>query len=114
MVVLKRAVLVACGACACGQPSDAFDHAGGVDAEMTVKLADGAGLAKMLDAKRDGAVAAHRAEPCERRRMAVNHCQQGAMRGQGAEQVFDMRDGGKVATGAGALRGGPACVQPIR
>jgi len=42
---------------ACGQAVDAFHYALGIEAEMPIEVADGAGLAEMLDPNRDGAVA---------------------------------------------------------
>src|SRR5690242_3783379 len=58
---------------ACGQAFGGVDDGVGVDAVVAVEIADGAGLAEMFDAERLDAMAAHAAEPAERRRMAVEH-----------------------------------------
>src|SRR5665647_12386 len=56
-----------------GQAFRRVDDGIGVDAIVAVKVADAAGLPKVLDAERLDPVAAHAAEPAERGRMAVDH-----------------------------------------
>src|SRR5512146_1540704 len=51
-----------------------------VDAVVPIEIRQRSGLAEMLDAERAGAVAVNRAEPGERRRMAVERGDQRAMR----------------------------------
>src|SRR5690606_16112848 len=77
-------------------------------------LRDRAGLAKMLDAKRAGAVAVDGAQPAERRRMAVDDGDDAAMRGYVREQAFDMARGVDKSALASALRRRPAGVDPVR
>ena len=54
----------------------------GVDAIVTIKIGEGAGLAEMLDAEWPHAMAVDRPEPSERRRMTVEHGDEAAMRRQ--------------------------------
>src|SRR5262245_17704458 len=54
----------------------------GVYAVVPIELRNGTGLPKMLDPERSYPVAVDGAEPGERRRMAVQHRDDAAMRGQ--------------------------------
>ena len=67
----------------------------------------------MLDAERPHAMAVDRAEPGERRRMAVEHGDDAAMRRHVGQQPLDMRAGMHEAALARALRRGPAGVEPV-
>ena len=69
-----------------------IDDGVGVDAVVAVEVADGAGLAELLDAERLDPVAAHAAEPAERRRMAVDHGDDAAVARQRRQQFFDMAE----------------------
>ena len=51
----------------------------GVDAVVTIEIGNGAGLAEMLDAERPHPMTADRAEPGERRRMAIEHGDEATM-----------------------------------
>ena len=66
------------------------DDGVGVDAVVPVEVRDRAGLAEMLDPKRPDLVAIDGAEPGERRRMAVEHADNAAMRRQAGHQPFNM------------------------
>src|SRR5437899_12677849 len=86
----------------------------GVDAVVAVKVAKAAGQAKMLDAKSLDAVAAHAAEPAERRGMAVDHGHDPAIAGELRQQPFDMAETLHAAAVAPqGARGGPAGMQPV-
>ena len=52
----------------------------GVDAVVPVKLGERSGLAEVFNTKRPRAVAGDRAEPGQRRRVAVEHADDAAMR----------------------------------
>src|SRR5689334_14848512 len=52
----------------------------GVDAVVAVEIGDGAGLAKVLDAKGADAMTVNGAQPGERRGMAVEHGDKSAVR----------------------------------
>jgi hypothetical protein len=81
---------------------------------MPVEIVDGAGLAEMLDAERLDAVAAHAAEPAQRRRMAVDHGDDAAVARQWRKQFFDMAEMWRAAPFAANLaRRGPAGMQAI-
>src|SRR5437016_2862176 len=69
-----------------------IDDGVGVDAVVAVEVANAAGLAKMLDAKRLDAVAAHAAEPAQRGRVAVDHGHDAAIAGERRQQPFDMAE----------------------
>ena len=56
---------------------------------MVVEIGDRAGLAEMLYTQRPGAMSVHRAKPAERRRMAVEHRDDAAMRRHGIQQSYD-------------------------
>src|SRR5665213_2769852 len=62
-----------------------------IDAVMLVELGQRAGLAEMLDAERARAMAGDGAEPGKRRRMAVDHSDDAAMRRHIGKQTLDMR-----------------------
>src|SRR5258705_1771668 len=62
----------------------------GVHAVVAIEFADAAGLAEMLDPERLDAVAAHAAEPAERRGMAVDHGDDAAIARQRRQQLFDV------------------------
>ena len=66
------------------------DNGVGVDAIVPVEVRDRTGLAEMLDPKRTDLVAIDGAEPGERRRMAVEHADNAAMRRQAGHQPFNM------------------------
>ena len=73
-----------------------------------------AGLAEMLDAERFDPMAAHAAEPAERRRMAVDHGDDAAVARQRRQQFFDMAEMLRPAAVAAQLsRRGPARMQPV-
>src|SRR5580704_338073 len=74
----------------CREAFGGIDDGVGVDAVMAVELGDRAGLAEALDAERLDAMAAHAAEPAERRRMAVDHGHDAAIARQWREQLLDM------------------------
>src|SRR5580658_3121664 len=76
-----------------GAGGDAFgrvDDSVGVDAVVAVEVVYGAGLAEMLDAERFHPVAAHTAEPAQRRRMTIDHGDDAAVARQRRQQSFDM------------------------
>ena len=88
---------------------------------MTVEIGQVAGLAEMLDSERLHPLAAHPAEPAERRRMPVDQGDQRRVRRQIHEQPLDM---GRAALPSGlvptpvdalapALGGVPAGVQAV-
>jgi hypothetical protein len=81
---------------------------------VAVEVADGAGLAEMLHAERKGLVAGHRAEPGQRRRVAVDDRDNSAWRGSSPSSVSMWLRRLRVAAGARALCRGPAGVQPVR
>ena len=86
----------------------------GVDAVVAVEIADGAGLAELLDPQRFQPVAADAAEPAQRRRMAIDHADDAAIARQRRQQFFDMAEMRLVAPdAAGFSRGGPAGLQPV-
>ena len=84
-----------------------------IDAIVAVKVGDGPGLAEMLDAECAHAVAVDRAQPGQGRRVPVEHRHQRAMQGDHVQQALDVAAGMHKAPFAGALRRGPACIQPI-
>src|SRR5579863_10064378 len=59
--------------CAGGEAFGRIEDRVGVEAVVPIEIVDGAGLAEMLDPERLDAMAAHAAEPAQRRRMAVDH-----------------------------------------
>src|SRR3974377_334859 len=69
----------------------------GVDTIVPVKLGQRARLAEMFDAKRARTMAGDRAKPGERRRMAIEHADDAAMRRHVGEQALQMRGGGHQA-----------------
>ena len=85
----------------------------GVDAVMAVEIGDGARLTEMLDAERARAMTRHRAEPTERRRMAVDDGDEAAMRRQRLEQPFDMRTGMDEPALARPARRRPAGIEAV-
>ena len=89
------------------------DDGVGVDAVVPVELGERAGLAEMLDAERARAMAGDRAEPGQRRRVAVEHGDDAAMRRHVGEQPLDMRARMHQAALARALRRGPAGIEPV-
>src|SRR5579859_1667902 len=56
-----------------GEAFGRIDDGVRIDAVMAIEDVDRAGLAEMLDAERFHPMAAHAAEPGQRRRMAVDH-----------------------------------------
>ena len=73
--------------------SDAFgriDDGVGVHAVVAVEVIDGTGLAELFDAERLDPMAAHAAEPAERRRMSIEHSDDAAIARQRGEQLFDV------------------------
>ena len=80
---------------------------------MAIELRDRPGLAEMLDAERAHAVAAHGAEPGERRRMAVEHGDDAAMGRHLGEQPLDMAARVHQAALARAARRRPAGIEPV-
>src|SRR5882672_12259812 len=88
------------------------DDRAGVEAVMPIEIGDRSGLSEMLDAERPHAMAVHGAEPGERRRMAVEHRDDSAMARHAGEQPLDMRARMREAALAGALRRGPAGIEP--
>src|SRR5512133_2585940 len=90
-----------------------FGDALRVDAEVPVEIRNRPGLAEMLDPERAGAVTINRAKPGERRRMAVNHRHEWAMRGNIGEQALDVASRVNEPVLACALRGHPAGIEPI-
>src|SRR3984885_6476087 len=62
----------------------------GVDAVVPVEIRNRSGLAKMLDAQRPDLVAEDRAEPGQRRRVAVEHADDAAIGRQAGQEPFDM------------------------
>src|SRR5262245_28802574 len=62
----------------------------GIDAVVAIEVGDAAGLAKALDPERVDAMAAHAAEPAERRRMTVEHGDDAALARQRREQSFNV------------------------
>src|SRR5215471_14564053 len=100
--------------CARGQALGGIDDGVGVDAIVAIEVVDGAGLAEMFDAERLDAMAAHAAEPAERRRMAVDHGDDAAVAGQWREQLLDMAQMLHAAAVAPELaRRGPPRMQPV-
>ena len=104
--------------CRTGAPAvDAFrriDDGVGVDAVVAIEVVDGAGLAEMLDAERFQAMAAHAAEPGQRRRVSVDHGHEAAIARQRREQLFDMgqmRHAAAIAAQASCRA--PTRMQPI-
>src|SRR3974377_225216 len=85
----------------------------GVDTIVPVKLGQRARLAEMFDAKRARTMAGDRAKPGERRRMAIEHADDAAMRRHVGEQALNMRAGVHEAALACPLRGGPAGIEPV-
>ena len=101
-----------------GAGGDAFgrvDDSVGVDAVVAVEVVYGAGLAEMLDAERFHPVAAHTAEPTQRRRMAVDHGDDAAVARQRRQQFFDMAQMlHAAAVAAQRPRRGPPRMQPVQ
>src|SRR5262249_54149287 len=85
----------------------------GVDAVVTIEIGDRAGLAKMLDTERAYAVAGDGAKPGERRRMTIEHGDDGAMGRQLLEQPLDMGACMHQAALARPLRRGPAGIEAV-
>src|SRR5262245_50011209 len=73
-----------------GEAYGRIDDRVGVDAIVPIEVVDGAGLAEVLDAECFDAMAAHAAEPAQRRRMAVDHGDEAALARQRRQQLFDM------------------------
>jgi len=81
---------------------------------VAVEVTDGAGLTEMFNPERQRLVTRDRAKPGQGGWMTVQNSDDPAMRRQAVKQSFDMGFRTHVACSAGALGGGPACVQPIR
>ena len=77
----------------CGQSRNLLDNAFRRQSEMAVKVANRTGLPDMLDTQRDGPVAADRAEPGQRSRVAVDDGDQVAMRRQAPQKGSHRRLG---------------------
>src|SRR5258708_40171111 len=92
-----------------GEAFGRIDDGVGVEAMVPVEVVDGAGLAEMLDAERLEAVAAHAAEPSQRRRMTVDDGDDAAVARQRRQKPLDVAD---MLRSAGAAAGpasrGPA------
>src|SRR5215510_1846225 len=84
-----------------------------VEAVVAVEVREVAGLAEMLDAKGADTVAAHAAEPGQRRRMAVDERDQAGVRGEQRQQLLYMRNRIAVAGLAGAFGSVPPGIQAI-
>src|SRR5579872_7542007 len=91
-----------------GETFGRIDDGVGIDAVVAIEVVDRAGLAEMFDPERFDPMAAHPAEPGERRRMSVDHGHEAAIARQGRKQLFDMRQVRDTATiPAQGPRGGP-------
>ena len=81
---------------------------------MAVEVADGAGLAELLDAERFDPISPHAAEPAERCRVAVDHRHDAAVARQRGQQFFDMAEILDATAVAPQIpRGGPSTMQPV-
>ena len=85
----------------------------GIDAVVTIEIGDRAGLAEVLYTQRSCAMSMHRAEPTERRRMAVKHCDERAVGRHIDQQLFHMRAGMRKASLARPHCRRPASVQSV-
>src|SRR5262249_6835128 len=83
----------------------------GIDPIVPVEVGDGTRLAEMLDTEWPDAVAVDRAEPCQGRRVAIQHSDNAAISGQTGKQPLDVRAGMDKSTFAGATGRGPARIQ---
>src|SRR5437660_704859 len=91
-----------------------IDDGVGVDAVVAVEVANSTGLAELLDAECLSAVAAHAAEPAERRRVTVDHGHYAAVARQRRQQFFDMAEILDATAVAPQIpRGGPSTMQPV-
>ena len=93
-----------------GETFRRIDDGVGVDAVVAVEIVDGPGLPEMLDAERFDLVAAHAAEPAERRRMTVDHRDDAAIARQRRQQFFDMAE---MPIAAEFSRRGPPRMQAV-
>src|SRR5690606_18449426 len=84
----------------------------GVDLEMAVEVGDRAGLAEMLDAQGDGAVAENAAEPAQGGGMGVDGGDDAGTVGNFGEQILYMAQG-LVAMQPRPLRRLPTGIEPI-
>ena len=73
-----------------GEAFGGIDDGVGVHAVVAVEVVDSAGLAEMFDAQSLDTMAAHAAEPAQRRRMAVDHGDDAAIARQRRQQFFDV------------------------
>src|SRR5260370_14598981 len=81
---------------------------------MAIEVADGAGLAELLDAERFDAMAAHAAKPAECCGMTVEHGNNAALARQRRQQFFDMAEMWQSSAVAALFsRRGPAAMQPV-
>src|SRR5262249_4791066 len=85
----------------------------GIDPIVPVEVGDGTRLAEMLDTEWPDAVAVDRAEPCQGRRVAIQHSDNAAISGQTGKQPLDVRAGMDKSTFAGATGRGPARIQTV-
>jgi hypothetical protein len=98
-----------------GESFGGVDDGVGVDAVVAVEIGNRAGLAEMLDAERLHAVAAHAAQPAERRGMAVEHGDDAAVARQRRQEPLDIAHVFRAAViAADAARRGPAGVRAVR
>ena len=81
---------------------------------MPIEIGKRAGLPKVLDAKRPHAMTGDCADPGEGRRMPIENRHDAAIGRHVGEQTFNVRSRMYKPTLTGALRGGPASVEPIR
>jgi hypothetical protein len=89
-------------------------YADSLDAVVAVEVANGAGLAELLDAERLHPVSTNAAEPAECRRMAVDHRHDAAVPRQRRQQLFDMAEILDATALAPQIpRGGPSGMQPV-
>src|SRR5215218_1789314 len=89
------------------------DDALRVDPKVAVEVGDGASLAKLLDAERAGAVAHHRAEPGQSRRVAVEHGDEAAVGRYLRQQTLDMALGVDDAALPRPLGRDPAGIEAV-
>jgi hypothetical protein len=95
-----------------GEAFGGVDDGVGVDAVVEIEVGNRAGLAEMLDAEGFHAVAAHPAEPAQRRGMAVEHGDDAAVARQRRQQPLDVARVFRAAVvAANAPRRGPAGMQ---
>src|SRR6478752_7465508 len=112
-VTLHRHLAVPHG-CSDREAFGRIDDGVGVDAVVTVEVSNSSGLAELLDAERLEAMAAHAAEPAERRRMAVDHGHYAAVARQRRQQFFDVAEILDATALAPQIpRGGPSRMQPV-